>query len=215
MSETLRARLARMLRGNTVIRAKYALESVLVPLCHAVAHMHSHGAYHRDIKPENIFFNASNQPILGDLGISKEQNMLRNQLTWCGLGTPKYTAPETLATGVATAPGDIFSLGVVLYEMLMGRTPVGFWWTNPQNLPSQKHPRSCHGAVDILIAWMTHPDPFRRYQNVGHVLRDIDQILRTYLPTLPAYRVVPAVPNLALLRRVALMRALRPPPVRR
>jgi len=196
MRETLGARLQRMVSQNTVYRAKPALESVLLPLCKGVAHLHFRNIYHRDIKPANIYFDSKDNPVLGDFGICNERRLSSAQLTWCGLGTPWYTAPETLQSGVASPQSDIFSLGIVLYEMLTGCKPWGYWWNDQSIRPSVQHPRSCHHFVDDLLIKMTHPEPAMRYSAVGLVMRDILHLIRTCLPGMPAYRpvVAPMIP---------------------
>jgi serine/threonine protein kinase len=193
MKETLGHRLESMAAAGQVFRSKVALETVMFPLCKAVAHVHSRGIFHRDIKPANIYFDFRDNPVLGDFGICNERRLWAAKLTWCGLGTPWYTAPETLKTGVATPQSDIFSLGVVLYEMLAGGRPWGTWWNNHGLRPSVQHPRSCHPRVDDLLIKMTHPDPNFRYCNVALVMRDILQLTKVHLPPLPAYRPTPTI----------------------
>ncbi len=188
MQETLCTRLQRMLSQNKVYRAKPALESVLLPLCKAVAHLHFRNIYHRDIKPANIYFDSKDNPILGDFGICNERRLWTAQLTWCGLGTPHYTAPETLQSGVASPQSDIFSLGIVLYEMLTGCKPWGYWWNDRNIRPSVQHPRSCHHYIDDLLIKI---EPSMRYSAVGLVMRDMLLLMRTHLPGMPAYRPAP------------------------
>lgn len=114
-------------------RAAGANESVPVPLAihiaseiaRALAYAHSFeggGIIHRDVTPDNIMLSFSGEAKLVDFGIAK--SVVEQPLTEVGLvvGRPLYTAPETLAGGPATSRSDIYSLGVVLWQALSGRT---------------------------------------------------------------------------------------------
>ncbi len=99
---------------------------VLLPVARAVEYAHQHGVLHRDIKPSNILIAEDGEPLLSDFGIAKILETGESQAittTGVGIGTPEYMAPEQgLAKGV-DARTDVYSLGVVLYEMLTGRKP--------------------------------------------------------------------------------------------
>jgi len=188
MKESLATHFAHMRQRGKLYRAMHALKAFLLPISGAVEYLHSRRVVHRDIKPGNILLNASGQPFLSDLSICHVSRLGQVDLTWCGMGTPYYTAPETLRTGKATFQSDIFSLGVVLYELLTGRIPEGYWWMNRSNLPSVQHPASCHPNVDELIARMTHPNSWERYASVSAAIRDMRLLSARYLPLMPAYR---------------------------
>ena len=98
---------------------------ILLPIAQALAYAHEHNIIHRDIKPSNILLTENGQPMLSDFGIAK---ILENEDsatltgTGVGVGTPEYMAPEQW-TGKASSQSDIYSLGVVLYELVTGHKP--------------------------------------------------------------------------------------------
>jgi len=98
---------------------------LLLPIAQALAYAHEHNIVHRDVKPSNILLTDKGQPMLSDFGIAK---ILENEqtagltTTGMGVGTPEYMAPEQW-TGQAGPLADLYSLGVVLYELVTGRKP--------------------------------------------------------------------------------------------
>jgi len=102
------------------------LAKLLATLAEAVHFAHSHGILHRDIKPENILFDDEDNPYLSDFGLAKMVDA-DSQLTQTihFLGTPQYTAPEVASTNAnaASVSSDIWSLGALLHELLLGKPP--------------------------------------------------------------------------------------------
>ena len=93
-------------------------------LASALAHAHQRGVIHRDIKPDNLMFDAmSGQLKITDFGVARAEDSSATQ-TGMVLGTPAYMAPEQLGGAPASAAGDLYSLGVVLFELLTSRRPV-------------------------------------------------------------------------------------------
>ena len=99
---------------------------LLLPIAKALYYAHQHNVVHRDIKPSNILFSQSGEPKLTDFGIAKileieETHSLTG--TGVGIGTPEYMSPEQGQGQEIDARTDVYSLGVVLYELITGRKP--------------------------------------------------------------------------------------------
>jgi serine/threonine-protein kinase len=115
--ESLASRLRR--RGVTAREACDIAEQ----LCQALAHAHEQLIVHRDVKPANILISARDRVKIGDFGVARVAESTTEAPACAVLGTPRYMAPEQ-ARGERTSPAaDVYSIGVVLYEMLAGHTP--------------------------------------------------------------------------------------------
>ncbi len=121
----------RQLLQTKKLTPKEAL-SIVPPVCDALQCAHDHGIVHRDIKPENLLIDKTGVVKIADFGIAKiyssplapreEQSTPSHDAATMPFGTPDYAAPEQ-ANGAADHRADIYSLGVVLYEMLAGERP--------------------------------------------------------------------------------------------
>ena len=98
--------------------------AILREVADAFAHAHARGFVHRDVKPENIMFDEQGFPVLTDFGIAKaldaNTHMTRTGMT---MGTPRYLSPEQASGKPVDARADLYSLGIILHEMLTGRPP--------------------------------------------------------------------------------------------
>lgn len=159
----------------------------IVPhLCDALQYAHDKGVVHRDIKPENILIAADGSVKIADFGLSRilgsenEQEMLTG--THQVMGTPRYMAPEQMegSHGVDHR-ADIYSLGVVFYEMLTGELPIGRFAA-----PSKKV--EIDVRLDEVVLRTLEKEPQRRYQNASQIKSDVQSITSisdpAYLPTL-------------------------------
>ena len=170
-------------------------------VCEAVQHAHGHLIVHRDLKPSNIFVRSDGAVKLLDFGISKhlESGGTAADQTRTGLRmmTPAYAAPEQLRGDRIGLHTDVYSLGVVLCELLVGRPP--FDLANRSAGEAERiilagaperpsvaarrasrdtaAPRRAWADLDVLCLTAMNSDPERRYRTVDALIRDVDHFL--------------------------------------
>jgi serine/threonine-protein kinase len=144
-----------------------ALE-IIEPLTEALAAAHSAGILHRDLKPENVFLSDGGKVKLGDFGLARE--ISEHTQTGSVVGTVAYLSPELVLRGQADARSDVYSLGVMIFEMLTGKQPyqgeqavqVAYQHAN-ENVPS---PSSLEPGIpellDEIVLWSTARNPSDR-----------------------------------------------------
>lgn len=98
------------------------INDIIIPLCEALEYAHQHGIVHRDIKPANILIDLRGKPNVVDFGVARVET---STLTQSGttVGTPSYMSPEQIMGKRVDNRADIFSLGVILYELAAGQRP--------------------------------------------------------------------------------------------
>lgn len=157
----------------------------LVPkICEALQYAHGQGIVHRDIKPENILVDAQGNLKIADFGIAKITGLEPQNLRLTGIrdvmGTPAYMAPEQVENPQSVDHrADIYSLGVVFYEMLTGELPLGKF-----PLPSKKVPVDVR--LDEVVLQSLEKEPARRYQQASQVKTAVENIAETPPPIAPA-----------------------------
>ena len=175
--------LRRLLESDTEIPLEAVLR-IAREVASALDYAHNRGVVHRDIKPENILFNEG-LAVVGDFGIARAVSSApRDKVTRTGaaLGTLGYMSPEqALGTGELDARTDVYSLGCVIYEMLVGGTPAS--WPGPEDvklgrltdLPGDHRRRldAYPGRVEQVLAKALALRPGDRYSNAGELAQGL------------------------------------------
>jgi len=162
---------------------------ILFACAKALDYAHRMGVVHRDVKPSNILIMPDGMPKIIDFGVAVHS--LTGTQTVSGLvGSPSYMAPEQVKEGLATARSDIYSLGVVGYELLTGKRP--FYGENLSHLvheiiyatprPLNKLRASVPGALEAVVSQAMEKNPDKRFPNalamaaqLARVLAEFDQ----------------------------------------
>ena len=114
--------LGQLLEQDGPLPARRAVELAL-QVARGLAFAHQHGVVHRDVKPQNVLMNGDGQAKVTDFGIARTLDMRGMTQTGTVLGTSKYIAPEQASGQEVSAQTDVYSLGVVVYELLVGEVP--------------------------------------------------------------------------------------------
>ena len=195
--DTLRARMneyrvrsQRMPLGEVV--------SILNDVLSGLAYAHSEGVIHRDIKPANIMLTKKKQAVLTDFGIAQIIGSTQYTVSGALMGTLNYMAPEQGFKGVCDNRSDIYSLGIVMYEMLTGYTPFDAdtplailmkHLNDPLPLPTQVDPKLPTALENVVLKALAK-DPDDRFQNAHEMAAALQ---KSMAPDLPA-TVRPIVP---------------------
>ncbi len=177
--------------------------SVAEPVLSALAAAHRSGLVHRDVKPENVLIGRVGQHTGGavkvaDFGLVRAVASAGTTSSSVILGTVAYLSPEQVETGAASARGDVYSAGILLYEMLTGRVPytgdtaisVAYRHVNDDVPPPSRLRPDLPPALDDLVVRATRRDPQLRPADAGEFLTELTAV-RAQLGLLPVTVPIP------------------------
>jgi serine/threonine-protein kinase len=145
---------------------------------------HAHGIVHRDIKPQNVLLDEAGDAKVADFGIALAASRTSTSGTNLLLGTPSYMSPEQAMSERVGPQSDLYSLGVVLYEMLTGTVPFAAEGplatamkhvTEPPLSPRRRN-ASVPEAMEALVMGLLTKDPKDRYPSAAQLIEDLRQV---------------------------------------
>jgi len=164
-------------------------------LANGLQHIHNHSIVHRDLKPSNILITESGKPVIIDFGVSLTNYDLDDQslntMTGHVAGTPVYMSPEQMRGDTVDTRSDVFTLGIIAYEMISGQHPFNLDRVPVTSMSETLHQaipkplgsiaRATRGGLDAIIAKAIAIDPRDRYQSAA-VLADELKRLQNGMP---------------------------------
>ena len=163
---------------------------ILDQIASALDFAHQRGLIHRDIKPANIFVGQDDHVTLMDFGIVKAMSGVGVTHTGTTVGTPEYMSPEQITGRPVDRRSDLYSLGIVLYQMLTGQVPftadtptaVMYAQVNKQPTPPSKLTAFITPEVEAVIMRALAKNPQERYANVREMAQAFSQAVATQRP---------------------------------
>jgi serine/threonine protein kinase/tetratricopeptide (TPR) repeat protein len=194
--------------------------SIVVQVCRALQAAHAEGVIHRDLKPQNIMLDKQGTVIVMDFGIARSMETPGMTTTGMLVGTPEYMSPEQAKGEKADARSDLFTLGIIFYELLTGDTPykadtaLATMLKRTQERarpPAERVPEIPRYVNDVVVRCL-EINPELRYQKAVEILQDLGarQARRrgTTALRLPRFRLVEEFPTRWIAPALALMALL-------
>ncbi len=180
---TLKTRLIELANQNKMLPLREAMR-ITRDVAAALDYAHKREMVHRDVKPANVMINKDNQVILTDFGIAKILSGPQFTASGAMIGTPAYMSPEQGLGEPGDARADIYSLGIMLFQMITGQLPydadtplaiVLKHVNNPLPIPSQLNP-SMPPDVERIIFKALAKNPDDRYQSAEELISHLDRV---------------------------------------
>ncbi|SIT67595.1 Stk1 family PASTA domain-containing Ser/Thr kinase [Edaphobacillus lindanitolerans] len=158
---------------------------IMMQLCDGISAAHLHGIIHRDIKPQNILMDGDGRVKLTDFGIAMALSATALTRTNSVMGTVHYLSPEQARGGIATKRSDLYSLGIVLYEMLTGKLPfsgespvsIALKHLHEETPPVRDERPDIPQSLENVILKATAKNPAYRYPSAEVMLKDLSTVL--------------------------------------
>jgi serine/threonine protein kinase len=163
---------------------------LLLPIADALAYAHSEGVIHRDVKPANILISKNGKPMLSDFGIAKVIDSEKTHgltATGASIGTPEYMAPEQAIGKKIDHHVDIYSLGVIFYELITGHRP--FKADTPVELvvkqmrdplpPPSLYVDNLPGEVEKFLSTALANEPSQRFADMNAMVKALAELMRS------------------------------------
>ncbi len=175
----------RDLRALTQEKRKLSPEeavNIMQQVCQALEAAHSVGVIHRDLKPQNIMQEESGRILVMDFGLARTMDGDGMTQTGALVGTMEYMSPEQALGKELDQRSDIFTAGLILYELLTGKMPFKadtalaslIRRTQERAIPVSDHDETIPGALSGIVSKCLEREPNLRYQNAAEILRDLD-----------------------------------------
>ena len=158
---------------------------ILSQVCAALDHMHAHGVVHRDLKPANIMITKQGNVVITDFGLALVSDVSTQGKVF---GSPRYMAPEQVISSANAVPqSDIYSVGVILYEMFTGTTPFASneplevamqHMSEPPRRPSELRPEVTPEVETVILKTLAK-DPQERYQDGAAFVQALAKALKS------------------------------------
>lgn len=158
--------------------------SIIRQVCSGLSSAHSEGVVHRDLKPSNIMIEPQGRVVVMDFGLARAQDQDLMTRTGAIMGTFQYMSPEQAKGEKADARSDIFTVGIILYELLTGKTPYHcdssvaslLKRTQEAAVPPSTIDSSIPRPLNAIVCKCLERDLARRYQSVDELLADLEAV---------------------------------------
>ncbi|HEY2233450.1 MAG TPA: protein kinase, partial [Candidatus Angelobacter sp.] len=155
--------------------------SIVMQICSGLSCAHAEGVVHRDLKPSNIMVEPSGRVVVMDFGLARADNIGQMTQTGAVIGTYQYMSPEQAKGAKADARSDIFTVGIILYELLTGKSPYAadgamaslLKRTQEAALPASQVDPAVPRQLSGIVAKCLERDVTKRYQTVDDLLSDL------------------------------------------
>ena len=196
--EYLQGKELREILDSGVVLPVEKVVHIVAQVCDGLTFAHEHGIVHRDIKPANIMVMKNGMVKITDFGIAQVSSASRT-MAGMVMGSPKYMSPEQVVGQAVDGRSDIFSLGVVLYEMLTGKTPfvgenisaIMYQILNEEPVPPKAFNQNIPDSINYIILKTLAKHPDARYQSTKELARDLRKYKTLEIPA-PGEATAPA-----------------------